>query len=347
MMKIKRIIPFILLSFLTTACNFLPSEEKQEESFNNHQTPEEETNETPVDNVPQENNHNEEDVPSEESPTDEVVHPESGCSETMPTVINVTSLILDHTSVSLHVDEEVQLRVSYTPVDATEVNFTWVSSNEDVVIVSSDGLVHAYGIGDTTVSVIAPNGIKSFCPVSVIEEPAPISQNDLILIKDTLDFDFVGQESPAETAQYYSYWNWSEKVGASGAIYAGNTASGNKTTDPSTFGEVIQIRSNKAGIIVTNSGGYVHSVTLNFHEATYDNRYVDIYGLNEPYTAVDNLYSAEERGTLVGSVYKADGLTGTVTFTDAYQYIGIRSRSSALYLRSIVIVWGNQPPVGE
>ena len=53
-----------------------------------------------------------------------------------------------------------------------------------------------------------------------------------------------------------------------------------------------------------------------------------------------SLYSDSTKGTLVGSV----STTGTVTFSDDYQFVGIRSSSGARYLLSIAFTWEAYDP---
>lgn len=126
------------------------------------------------------------------------------------------------------------------------------------------------------------------------------------------------------------------------AVYAGNCAGGSNDS-PS-----IQIRTSKpSGIVSTTSGGTIKSVKIFFNSATTNGRVVDVYAKNTAYTSVVNLFSTENQGTKIGSVTKAENaLEHTITPTSDYQYIGIRSNNSALYLDKIEIVW-EVPDAGE
>ncbi|MBO5901958.1 MAG: BACON domain-containing protein [Alistipes sp.] len=126
-----------------------------------------------------------------------------------------------------------------------------------------------------------------------------------------------------------NYTSWSGKTGASGAVYAGNSAGGN---------ESIQLRSDKSnsGIVTTTSGGYARKITVTWNSNTNAARTLDIYGKNTAYTNATNLYSTETQGTKIGSIKK-----GTTEFeiTDDYAFIGLRSNSGAMYLTEIKIEW--------
>lgn len=126
------------------------------------------------------------------------------------------------------------------------------------------------------------------------------------------------------TATSTTYKDFSNVSKTSDAVYAGNSAkdaSGN-----------IQLRSkNNAGVVSTTSGGTVKSVKVTVASGTNT---IDVYGSNTAYTGPSDLYGSSQ-GTKVGSL----SATGTVTFTDDYAYVGIRSNNGALYLSEIEITW--------
>jgi len=112
----------------------------------------------------------------------------------------------------------------------------------------------------------------------------------------------------------------------SDAVYAGNNG---KTAKGG-----IQLRSknNNSGIVSTTSGGVVKTVKITVESGTNT---VDVYGSNTAYTAATDLYNNTKQGTKVGSL----SATGTITFTDEYAYVGIRSNNGAIYLSSVEITW--------
>ena len=136
------------------------------------------------------------------------------------------------------------------------------------------------------------------------------------------------------TATTTSYTNFSGVSKPSGAVYAGNTAKN---------GSSIQLRStSNSGIVSTASGGKIKSVTINIAALTTADKTIDVYGKNSAYTSASNLYSSSDQGTKLGSVTQTVGgvaSSGTVTVTGDYEYIGIRSKSGAIYLASVSIEW--------
>lgn len=133
-----------------------------------------------------------------------------------------------------------------------------------------------------------------------------------------------------------SYTDWSDKTGASGAVYAGNSAGGNSS---------IQLRSNNSnsGIVTTASGGKVTKITVVFNANTAKDRVLNVYGKNTVYSAASNLYDTSNQGTLLGTITKntASGTATTVilNISGDYEYIGIRSASGAAYLTSVTVRW--------
>ena len=137
-----------------------------------------------------------------------------------------------------------------------------------------------------------------------------------------------------------SYTDFSNKSGSeSDAVYAGNLFKhGN---GPSNCKDYIQMRtSSNCGFYTTTSGGKAKKVTLEWDDATTSARTVDIYGKNTAYSAIGDLFDNAKQGTLLGSITWASPTPGTeLTITGDYEYIGLRSNSSALYLSSITIDW--------
>lgn len=129
-----------------------------------------------------------------------------------------------------------------------------------------------------------------------------------------------------------TYTSFSGKIGSSGAVYAGNSAGGNSS---------IQLRTtnSNSGIVTTTSGGKVKSITITFNSNTANGRTVDIYGKNTAYNEASDLYnsSTTTKGTKLGSII--NGTTTTLTVSEDYTFIGLRSNSNALYIDKIEIVW--------
>ena len=129
-----------------------------------------------------------------------------------------------------------------------------------------------------------------------------------------------------------TYKDWNGKTATSSAVYAGNSAGGN---------ESIQLRSNAskdaAGIITTTSGGKATKVIVAWHNGTAADRTLNVYGKNSAYSAVADLRGENTRGTLLGTI--VNGTSTSLTINDDYEYIGLCSKSGAMYLTSIAITW--------
>ena len=127
-----------------------------------------------------------------------------------------------------------------------------------------------------------------------------------------------------------SYTTWSGKIATSTAVYMGNTAGGNSS---------IQMRSSESnsGIVTTTSGGKAKKITVTWNSHTTAERTLDVYGKNTSYTQPTNLYDATLRGTKIGSI--VCGTSTSLTIDGDYEFIGLRSKSGAMYLDEIIITW--------
>ena len=131
-----------------------------------------------------------------------------------------------------------------------------------------------------------------------------------------------------------SYTDFSGVKISSNAVYAGNNA---KTTTGD-----IQLRSSNSnsGIVSTTSGGKATKVSVVWASGTADGRTIDIYGNNSPYINAKELYSTgtnTNQGTKIGSI--VCGTSTELVIDGNYPYVGIRSKSGALYLESVSITW--------
>ena len=128
-----------------------------------------------------------------------------------------------------------------------------------------------------------------------------------------------------------NYAAFADKTFNSTAVYAGTASSGT--------GKYIQLRSNKsdAGIVTTASGGKLKSVTITFNTGTTD-RAIDIYGKNEAYSEGPDMYDADKKGELIGTI-AANGESMTVTPTKDFKYVGMVAHNGAIYIDKITVVW--------
>lgn len=148
-----------------------------------------------------------------------------------------------------------------------------------------------------------------------------LEENEVV---DVLNLTFTGR--PATQ----TYGEWSGKTGASGAVYAGQSA-GDKSS--------IQLRSknNNSGIVTTTSGGTVKKVVVTWHSETVDGRTLNIYGKKTAYSAATDLYDTNKQGTELGTIVK--GTSTELVIDGEYEFIGMRSNDGAIYLSQIEITW--------
>ena len=127
-----------------------------------------------------------------------------------------------------------------------------------------------------------------------------------------------------------TYSSWSGKTATSSAVYAGNSAGSN---------ESIQLRSNNnnSGVVTTESGGYATKVVVEWHANTANERTLQVYAKNTPYTAATDLYDDANKGTLIGTI--VNGTSTELEINADYQYIGFRSADGAMYLSEVKITW--------
>lgn len=130
-----------------------------------------------------------------------------------------------------------------------------------------------------------------------------------------------------------SYTDFSGVKISSNAVYAGNNAMNSGA---------IQLRSSNSnsGIVSTTSGGKVTKVSVVWASNTANGRTIDIYGNDSPYTNAKELYSTgtnTNQGTKIGSI--VCGTSTELVIDGNYPYVGIRSNSGALYLKSVSITW--------
>ncbi len=130
-----------------------------------------------------------------------------------------------------------------------------------------------------------------------------------------------------------TYVSFSDVQGASGAMYAGNTAAD--------YGSIQLRASEKSGIVTTASGGErVRRITVewNSHTASSSPRALDIYGKRTAYASSGDLYEERvaTRGTLIGSIPRG---TSAIEIEGDYTYVGLRSADGTIYLDKLDVTW--------
>ena len=90
------------------------------------------------------------------------------CSVTV-SPINVTSIRLNRTSVSLSAGDIIELTATVSPDNATNKTVTWISSNTSIATVT-DSKVTAVNIGSATITAKSNNGLSATCHISVVSK---------------------------------------------------------------------------------------------------------------------------------------------------------------------------------
>ncbi len=250
-------------------------------------------------------------------------------------------------------------------VQFTEAKFYAAGSGSGETVVKTlksiavEGMTTSYEVGDafsfdgtctatysvTVNDVAQADDVKTVIPTSVSTPDMTVAGDKTITVTYTEDevetsttyninvAAVEGDKLTRETTGVSgtNYTDWSEKTGASGAEYAGNSAGGN---------DAIQLRSDKntSGIVSTATGGLIKKVKVAWNSNTTSERTLNVYGSNTAYTAASELYGSGTQGTLLGTIVK--GTSTELEITGDYEYVGVRSNSGAMYLTSITFVWG-------
>ena len=207
-------------------------------------------------------------------------------------------------------------------VNPNNLAVTYASDNEDVAEVDEDGNVTLTGdAGSATITA-------SFAGDDNYKEGSASYTINVVgsTVTDVLNRAFTGMTGS-------TYADWSGKTGVSGAVYAGNSAGSN---------DAIQLRSNNnnSGIVTTVSGGNVKKVTVVWNSNTGAGRTLDVYGKNSAYSKATDLYNNDNQGTLLGSI--VCGTSTSLVIAGNYTYIGLRSKSGAMYVDEIQIEWSSE-----
>ncbi len=244
--------------------------------------------------------------------------------------------------VSVTVDEGVSyLNISKTTqsVSAEAGSFTFdVSSNAAWTAESSDAAFSvspASGNGDATVTVNYAENTSTESRTATITVKAgdiartlTVSQSGVSAGGEVAD-ELTADMFAATDSQYTAF---SGVTAASGAVYAGKSA---------TSYSAIQLRSSGSdcGIVTTVSGGKLKKVKVVWNSNTTGSRDLDVYVSNTSYTDATELYdTGNQLGEKIGSLNKGNGDTELEIVGD-YQYVGVRSKSGAMYLDSIEFIW--------
>lgn len=140
-------------------------------------------------------------------------------------IIHVNGVTVDPTSLSLNVGGTAQLSATVTPSDALDKSVTWISGDESVATVSSDGLVTAVGNGNTTITVRTQDGgFEKSCAVEVLTPATGLYLPDTYSINKGTQYTFENVIIPADATTRNIAWESSDPtvatIGENGLITA-------------------------------------------------------------------------------------------------------------------------------
>lgn len=191
--------------------------------------------------------------------------------------IEVESITLNKTSISMVVGDKEKIIATISPDNATNKNITYSSFNTNIASVSSDGEIKALSDGYTTITVTSSNGKTVQCNVSVAAAPIEFSgSGDKVINNVNIPFgsyyaelthngkrNFISKLYYGEKS--YDYFSLSNEIGACSlqvALYDnGNAAINNGMLEVEADGAwTIKIKP-VTGTTTTNVKGSGHVVT--------------------------------------------------------------------------------------
>lgn len=157
----------------------------------------------------------------------------------------VESVTLDQTKVEIKPGEEITLSATINPVNATNKNITWTSSDENIATVV-DGKVYGVNIGKAIISVVTEDGEKTAsCEVNVVPwhvESVALDQTDVEMKKGE-EITLTATINPEQASNKNVTWTSSDEnvatvidgkvtaVSAGEAIITVKTEDGEKTAE--------------------------------------------------------------------------------------------------------------------
>ena len=90
--------------------------------------------------------------------------------ETLPTPdIQVEQIVLNVEEAEVNIGETLQLKATVLPEDASDKTIIWNSSNENIALVSEEGLVTAISAGEATITATCGK-VSTECEITVLED---------------------------------------------------------------------------------------------------------------------------------------------------------------------------------
>ncbi len=151
-----------------------------------------------------------------------------GCEKTpVDTIVNVTDVTLDQTTLVLTEGEEAILIAIVSPSNATNNEVIWITANAKVATVA-EGIVTAVGVGETTITAKSDDGGKtSTCKVYVNQKNIPVTRVSLnkkqLELTEGEYYDLIATVSPDNASNKSLKWE-SDKATVATVDDAGRVA---------------------------------------------------------------------------------------------------------------------------
>ena len=205
-----------------------------------------------------------------------------------PMAVEVSGITLNSEVITLDEGQTYQLSASVEPSNATDKTLTWSSSDENVAMVSENGLVTAIHEGTAVITVCAYNGVMVSCTVTV--EPRIVEVTEIILDRSELNITegdnavLVATVKPMDATDKTLVW----------------TSSDDSVATVSTTGDVTAVKEGTAVITVSSSNGVASTCVVTVNPKVIEMEYI--------------VLNAEMLALEVGDSYK---LTAIVVPADA------------------------------
>lgn len=238
--------------------------------------------------------------------------------------VDSTPMIVDLSASSLSFGQDAESKVVEVAIygSATlsaSASETWVSAEMSGNTITVSVEANEGEAREATVTINYGNDSRTVN----VSQTAYVAPGTTVIYTDTLT-------SSMFKATSTTYTEFSGVQGTNGAVYAGKSAKSQNG--------YIQLRSNKSedGIVTTASGGKVKKIVVEWDTAnTSTGRTLDVYVRNTAYTKATELYNTSD--TKAGSI--VCGTSTELVISGDYEYVGLRSNSGAMYIKSIAITY--------
>ncbi|MDE6480399.1 MAG: Ig-like domain-containing protein, partial [Muribaculaceae bacterium] len=261
-------------------------------------------------------------------------------------VIEVASVVLDQSELSMTEGESATLTATVNPEDATDKSLTWTSSDESVATVSANGEVKALKAGTATITVTSANGKSASCTVKVekkiVEVTAIILSTKEMKLTEGETATLIATIQPADATDKSLNWTSSDEsvatVSASGEIKAikfgtatitvsaanGVSATCTVTVESGIIG-VASVTLDKTELSLTEGESATLTATVNPADAT--DKTLSWTSSDESVATVsaNGEVKAIQAGTATIIVSSSNGKTATCTVTVAAKVIEVAS----------------------